>query len=78
VYINTKNDYFIIKLNQGGVNLDNSWRRFSNKKVQMIIELPERLLTDLRFMALLKGMDEEEFLEKIITDKISDIKGKNN
>ncbi|WP_255503734.1 hypothetical protein [Methanothermobacter sp. KEPCO-1] len=44
----------------------------------MIIELPERLLTDLRFMALLKGMDEEEFLEKIITDKISDIKGKNN
>jgi len=58
--------------------VDNSWRRFSNKKVQMIIELPERLLTDLRFMALLKGMDEEEFLEKIITDKISDIKGKNN
>lgn len=58
--------------------MDNSWRRFSNKKVQMIIELPERLLTDLRFMALLKGMDEEEFLEKIITDKISDIKGKNN
>ena len=78
MYINTKNDYFIIKLNQGGVNLDNSWRRFSNKKVQMIIELPERLLRDLRFMALLKGMDEEELLQEIITDKISDIKGKNN
>ncbi|MDI9615540.1 MULTISPECIES: hypothetical protein [unclassified Methanothermobacter] len=44
----------------------------------MIIELPERLLRDLRFMALLKGMDEEELLQEIITDKISDIKGKNN